>query len=1626
MASLSPAGFEQITFINKLKTANPRIPFADPPYALQAEGTQTSYSVYFKTNTVKSKSEADQNNELKTLATRQFIMHYFPEYYPFIVERTLVTDVEWAEIESYEQDYLDLKSELADSITASNFIPRPNPTKNKVVYKTELDLYGIRDLKDGAFDTTGRPSLPDPEIFLSVLNRELGRGAISDTVSVKFQNIPSAIDKISKTMSGFGALMNQMQQQAAGSGLNSLQVGVNRIIKKITDTVHDSIDYRSKRQSLYDTDYFIVSFDKDTEIVGISFFIAAVTAGEKEQSTVGYITNIKYNPLFNDEVPLALLKNYEFILQQVDQDPNNLDNPDVLAFFERLQIPGDSSGWGEPLPWGQDPVEQNDYGNLRKRLEEAFEENPKDDEKIRKLEEMVSDPIFQAKMKQAQKARVVNTTVQVLDVIDDIATMDVSNFMNATPEGRKANQILQSFGITDMVSEAIKCLTFGIGSSVSTVTQAVRDSIVASSVSLNAPPTLPSMQPSIKRPDFADFKPDIYFSITGSPPLSKRIEEMLLSTITQAGFEIIKGLAELFKFNCADILSGNQGEIDIGDELAQRNNRAAIEIPDLEGIIAAVAASKGMTTTEAYEYLTDVSQLLGPIEACQLLNSPRSISNDTITNILDYNSEYSNPAVQINLNTATRIVSFFQSMSAHIDTVSFCNKVIEETVVTAIEECRICPPEDFANPQIRLLADIAENGFTPTIPKPEFLCPEAENYLSNPIAERIIPQLFDSVVGNVQIYMAGSLESARTSLLEPVVSTKVDPTLQGAFDAIGLAVPAEEQAKKSDAAFTMLTDVFDTIADVAGTLGGITDQPACSDVKDEKFQAVIDVLGLVSNAIAAALETMPGVIDDVKSKLDQAKDEVGTSGAAHTKYAFPQKYKKDFHQAIQIPPISELPGPTFAGGPAEDGVYAVEVKYLNPDKYNHSWLSFDFGGNNWARIIYNNYADEETFSGCTIQYQIPLADMDLTTTQNLALPYAGLVDPAIWSETDLNPYVARFVEPLLTQFPTPVSIHDLVGKEHPWAYGRLIERTFEYLLDKGAFNTKTINNLQLFKNNANCTPANVGDLFDADGIIDQMRKEFAAAACYDSGSTQDKVRATLYYGLINMLIQACIDEVIVSNIAIFTALNMEDVLSPKYSFKEMLIGRVITAVERTIMDGNSIVEREIFNYFSRAAARPSTEATGGMTHSYAAQAVVPGFEDGKFPGNNTSLVRFLVEERFGYIWQDKDTIRSTIKAISNVIDPRNDKKLFEDFFLEDIIGIEITDSWDPTVAATTWDSRDSTRANATSTEGPQRRDLVFVAPRSGPDAEFIMLKYLRLQASPSNPAVFGAEPIICEMFRLSKPSSNMSYTEIAAFIKQSTEYKLFFSQAFNKDSALIIPVLYNLYKMEDQFGDVSAAFNSTKRSIVEMFEFTDASSRPPELVPRDQSYVDGLAGGPDLDSMVRDIFLKFLRETPLQILKGLAELIDPHVALSKIIKDLTGMALNEIIKAVQVGLDKAELPGMAGLKEKGITAEDIFSVIFCLYNISQSLAAQQGLPAALSDLPGQENILLGPKLTVEGIDLTGTIAGMMILPPSPLGIIYLLLELLKIKIDDDIGAGDDAIEPAAQEEIDCPEGTEPL
>jgi hypothetical protein len=47
--------------------------------------------------------------------------------------------------------------------------------------------------------------------------------------------------------------------------------------------------------------------------------------------------------------------------------------------------------------------------------------------------------------------------------------------------------------------------------------------------------------------------------------------------------------------------------------------------------------------------------------------------------------------------------------------------------------------------------------------------------------------------------------------------------------------------------------------------------------------------------------------------------------------------------------------------------------------------------------------------------------------------------------------------------------------------------------------------------------------------------------------------------------------------------------------------------------------------------------------------------------------------------------------------------------------------------------------------------------------------------------------------------------------------------------------------------------------------------------------------------------------------------------------------------------------------------------------------------------PGMD---LGPKITIKGVDFTGTFLGLLMLPPGPFGIVYLLLMLLKNELED--------------------------
>ena len=96
----------------------------------------------------------------------------------------------------------------------------------------------------------------------------------------------------------------------------------------------------------------------------------------------------------------------------------------------------------------------------------------------------------------------------------------------------------------------------------------------------------------------------------------------------------------------------------------------------------------------------------------------------------------------------------------------------------------------------------------------------------------------------------------------------------------------------------------------------------------------------------------------------------------------------------------------------------------------------------------------------------------------------------------------------------------------------------------------------------------------------------------------------------------------------------------------------------------------------------------------------------------------------------------------------------------------------------------------------------------------------------------------------------------------------------------MFPLIHSMYLTDKHFSDVRGSFTNTKRAILELLNVIQRSQqRPMDIGPQASIVVERMnaeAGnnGPDIEGMMREIILKFLRETPLQILKGIIELIE--------------------------------------------------------------------------------------------------------------------------------------------------------
>jgi len=243
-------------------------------------------------------------------------------------------------------------------------------------------------------------------------------------------------------------------------------------------------------------------------------------------------------------------------------------------------------------------------------------------------------------------------------------------------------------------------------------------------------------------------------------------------------------------------------------------------------------------------------------------------------------------------------------------------------------------------------------------------------------------------------------------------------------------------------------------------------------------------------------------------------------------------------------------------------------------------------------------------------------------------------------------------------------------------------------------------------------------------------------------------------------------------------------------------------------------------------------------------------------------------------------------------------------------------------------------------------------------------------------------------------------------IKENPEYIRFIYQTFNPEIVMMTPVLYNLGLTSQFFPGIERDFETTKRTILGLFSNISRTDRAPALIDPDDGNAAALAfglgsgGSADMDNFGREYILKALMMTPIKILKGLVELVDPHVAISKIIRDITGAIFLAISGSIDSALTIAAAAVPDDAPEKALldalSGEDLLALGFCGINTINEAAS------AKIDTEGPNLPPLGPRLSLNGVDFTGTLAGLFMIPPSILGIIYILLMLL------DQGLGDDA------------------
>lgn len=524
------------------------------------------------------------------------------------------------------------------------------------------------------------------------------------------------------------------------------------------------------------------------------------------------------------------------------------------------------------------------------KLLEKVRQNPANLELILNEEMTKREKVIKDKVKEMKKA--------------------LGKFKNSK-EMRLITEIVRKVGVDALVKEAINCIMFNASFSYNNVTSDVRN-FISTAANLFEKPRKPTV------PGFGTINVDLSFFIEMKKIFSVDgvLSETLKTMFIELGFQIIKalmqGLTEMIAAACegVDQQEADYGTLDLSGMFDIDPNKAAR--PDFLGEphgLDICFSDFNISHADGMQYLSSVSSILTGIEICQLLQ--KNSRSFTVEEILDFNRNYENINVRSSLNTSSKIVTFFGCLGSVVDTSTICAEILDRSVIPNVDE--ICLTEtqiinSVDEENLNTLLGILENGLVVNLSNINLTSPTSPNYIPNPIVERSLPILIQSLAATISHEFYFAAEAAKSSLLSPSLTNDSQSPIAQLMGALGLeAQETEAQAPgrtSSNQKDPFLRKIIDGLERLETDANAALNPPEESDFPCPEIG---DIFGGIDNVQDAArvMEELSRIIMNIDmSKLGRLSTQIeeyadaGASASPMMSYVFPELFRVGIEEFI--------------------------------------------------------------------------------------------------------------------------------------------------------------------------------------------------------------------------------------------------------------------------------------------------------------------------------------------------------------------------------------------------------------------------------------------------------------------------------------------------------------------------------------------------------------------------------------------------------------------------------------------------------------------------------------------------------------------------------------------------------